>query len=131
MAKSYSLDLRQRIIRFVEAGGSRRAAARHFGVSESCAIKLCDHWERTGSAAPGRRGGSVGKLAPHKAFLIARVEEKPDITMPELAAELEVESGTCAAPASLSRFLCRNGYSFKKNAAGQGTSSRQGSPSTL
>ena len=105
MAKSYSVDLRQRIIRFVEAGGSRRAAARHFGVSMSCAIKLCDRWERTGSVAPGCRGGSVGKLAPHRDFVIARVEEKPDITMPELAAELEAKTGTCVAPASLSRFL--------------------------
>ena len=33
MTKSYSLDLRQRVARFVEAGHSRRAAARHFEVS--------------------------------------------------------------------------------------------------
>jgi transposase len=38
--RSYSLDLRVRIAGFVEAGHSRRAAARHFGVSDSCAIKL-------------------------------------------------------------------------------------------
>ncbi len=33
MGKSYSSDLRERVIGFVEAGHSRRAAANHFGVS--------------------------------------------------------------------------------------------------
>jgi transposase len=119
MGKPYSLDLRERIIGFVESGGSRRGAAGHFGVSPSCAIKLLDRWDRTGSAAPGKRGGSVGKLAPYKDFLLGRVKEKPDITMPELAAALKAETGTEAAPASLSRFLIRHGQRFKKNPAGQ------------
>jgi len=34
--------------------------------------------------------------------------------MPELAAELTAATGTKADPASLSRFLIRNGYRFKK-----------------
>lgn len=121
MAEPYSLDIRVRVVAFIEAGGSRRAAARHFGVSESFAIKLYDQWTRTGSAAPKPKGGSAGKLAPYRDFLLSRVEEKPDITMPELAAELEDETGACAAPASLSRFLCRHGYSYKKNSSGYGT----------
>ena len=119
MGKPYSLDLRERIIGFVEAGGSRRGAADRFGVSASCAIKLKDRWDRTGSAAAGKRGGSAGKLKPHKDFLLARVKEKPDITMPELAEELKAQTGTEAAPASLSRFLIRQGQRFKKNIAGQ------------
>jgi transposase len=119
MGRPYSLDLRERIIGFVEDGGSRRGAAGHFSVSPSCAIKLKKRWDRTGSAAPGKRGGSMGKLRPHKDFLLARVKEKPDITMPELAAALKAETGTEAAPASLSRFLIRHGQRFKKNIAGQ------------
>jgi transposase len=35
MPKPYSLDLRKRVVRFVEAGHSRRAAAAHFGASVS------------------------------------------------------------------------------------------------
>lgn len=119
MGKPYSLDLRERIIGFIEDGGSRRGAAGHFGVSASCAIKLMDRWRRTGCAAPERRGGSVGKLAAHKDFLLGRVKEKPDITMPELAEALDAKTGMKAAPASLSRFLIRHGQRFKKNAAGQ------------
>lgn len=127
MGKPYSLDLRTRIIEFIEGGGSRRGAAAHFGVSASCAIKLMDRFCRTGSAAPGRRGGSVGKLAAYKDFLLGRVKEKPDITMPELAEVLKAQTGAAAAPASLSRFLIRQGQRFKKNPAGQrATSSRGG-----
>jgi hypothetical protein len=40
MTQSYSLDPRVRIADFVEADHSRCAAARHFEVSDSCAIKL-------------------------------------------------------------------------------------------
>lgn len=119
MGKPYSQDLRERIIGFVESGGSRRRAADHFGVSPSCAIKLMGRWDRTGSAAPGKRGGSAGKLAPYKDFLLRRVKDKPDITMPELVEVLKAETGTEAAPASLSRFLIRHGQRFKKNAAAQ------------
>jgi hypothetical protein len=42
---------------------------------------------------------------------------------PELAAELAAATGTRADPASISRWLIRNGYRFKKNAAGQRTRS--------
>jgi transposase len=121
MGKPYSLDLRRRIIGFIEGGGSRRGAADRFGVSASCAIKLKERWDRTGSAVAGRRGGSVGKLEPHKDFLLACVKEKPDITMPELAEVLRAQTGIAAAPASLSRFLIRQGQRFKKNLAGQRT----------
>ena len=45
-----------------------------------------------------------------------------DITMPELAAEM-AGLGVKIAPASLSRWLLRHGYRYKKNAAGVGTRS--------
>jgi transposase len=57
MAKSYSQDLRDRVIDAVEREGmSCRAAARRFGVSESAAIKWVQRYRRTGSRTPARRG---------------------------------------------------------------------------
>ena len=120
MPKAYSLDLRERVVRFVEAGRSCHAAATHFCVSVSFAVRLIRAFRTTGSLAPkpsGRRRHA--KLDPHRAFLIARIDEKADITMPELSTELAAKTGTRADPASLSRFLIRNGYRFKKNAAGE------------
>src|SRR3954454_20985891 len=103
MGRYYSLDLRVRVAALVAAGHSRRAAARHFGVSDSFAIKLVRHQDRSGSPAPARQGrprGS-GKLALYEIFLVQTVEAEPAITMPELAARLLKEHGVVAAPATL------------------------------
>jgi transposase len=82
MGKPYSLDLRKRIAARVNSGRSRREAGEHFGVSESCAIKLMQRVTATGSLAPARQGRptGTGKLAPYKDFLIGRVRAKPDLT---------------------------------------------------
>jgi transposase len=120
MGQSYSRDMRERVWKRISGGKSRREASRHFGVSESFAIKLARRAEETGSTAPatqGRPPGS-GKLALFRALLIGWIEKVPDMTMPELAAKLRAAKGVCAHPASLSRALLTWGFSVKKNAAG-------------
>ena len=126
MGRCYSMDLRERVTAFVAQGHSRRAAARRLGVSGSFAIKLVRHQEQSGSPAPMRQGRppGTGKLAPFQAFLIQEVERKPDITMPELADRLLREHGVTAAPAVLSRLLCRCGFTYKKIADGVGVRTR-------
>ena len=44
MSRSYSEDLRIRLVRLVERGASRRAAAKLFGVSPSIAVKWMQRW---------------------------------------------------------------------------------------
>lgn len=131
MTRSYSLDLRERVARLVNAGGSRRAAAAHFGVSVSFVVKLMAAFGETGSLQPKPEGGwRYSRLDPQRDFLIRRVAEKADITMSELATELALR-GPVVAPSSISRWLIRNGYRFKKNAAGQRAGPgrrRQGAP---
>jgi transposase len=120
MPKPYSLDLRERVAGFVAAGHSRRAAASHFAVSVSFVVKLLTALGTSGRLDPKPSGGRRhAKLEPHRAFLLTRLSEKEDITMPELALALETATGTKADPASLSRWLIRNGYRFKKNTVGQ------------
>lgn len=120
MPKPYSLDLRERVVRFVAEGHSRHAAAARFEVSVSFVVNLVKAFRATGCLEPKPSGGRRhAKLDPHRAFLLARVAEKADITMPELAAELAATTGEKADPASLSRWLIRAGYRFKKNSAGQ------------
>lgn len=121
MGKSYSSDLRERISGHVVAGHSRRDAARRFGVSVSCAIKLARRVAETGSAAPARQGRppGAGKLAAHMAKLIRWVEAQPDISMPELSRKLQAETAAQAHPTSLARALRGAGFRFKKNPSGQ------------
>ena len=127
MGRYYSLDLRVRVAGLVEAGHSRRAAARHFGVSDSFAIKLLQRQRQSGSPAPARQGRprGTGRLASYETFLVQTVEAKPDITMPELAARLWQEHGISAAPATLSRLLCRQGFTYKKIPDGRGVRTRR------
>ncbi len=114
MTKSYSLDLRRRVARFIEAGHSCHEAARHFEVSVALVVRLMATYRATVSLAAKPEGGwRYSKLDPHREFLIQRVVEKGDITMPQLAAEL-LALGTKITPASISRWFIRNGYSVKK-----------------
>ena len=57
MAKPYSQDFRDRLVRAVLAGQSRRKAARSFDVSASCVIKLMQQFETTGGWLPRKFGG--------------------------------------------------------------------------
>jgi len=60
---------------------TRRAARRHYEVSESVAIKWLERLERHGSREPvGHGGHRASKLMPHRDFLKAARGEKPDIT---------------------------------------------------
>jgi transposase len=62
---------------------------------------------------------------PYQTFLLQMVEAKPDITMQDLAARLWEEHGISAAPATLSRLLCRQGFTYKKTADGGGVRTRR------
>ena len=126
MGKPLSADLRKRIVAEVEGGNSRRGAAVRFGVAASTAVRLQARYEETGSVAPARIGRpkDSGKLGPHRGFIIAHVEDKPDITMPELAALLLGERGVEIDPSNLSKFLCRAGFTYKKNTSGIGERTR-------
>jgi transposase len=89
MPKPYSLDLRERVVGFVEEGHSRHAASAHFKVSVSFVVNLVKEFRTRGSFEPKPSGGRRhAKLEPHREFLVAQVTAKVDITMPELAAAL-------------------------------------------
>lgn len=126
MGKPLSVDLRKRIVAEVELGNSCRVAAVRFGVAVSTAVCLQARYEETGSVAPARIGRprDSGKLGLHRAFIIAHVEDQPDITMPELAALLLDECGVEIEPSNLSKFLCRAGFTSKKNTSGLGERTR-------
>ena len=76
---------------------------RDFRVSVYFVVNQVKAFRVRGSLAPKPSGGRRhAKLEPHRAFLLEKVAEKADITMPELAAELAAATCEKADPASLS-----------------------------
>ena len=68
MGRALSLDLRERVWSFIEAGGSRRGAARHFRISVSSAVRT--------QLAPTLREGDVviaDNLKVHKSAKAAAI----------------------------------------------------------
>ncbi len=127
MGPSVSVDIRRRMVRGVERGKSRRAVAAQFEVAPSTAVRLLQRLEETGSIAPAKQGrpAGSGKLGPHKAFLIDRVNAEPDITMPELAAALKAARGLEVHASCIAKLLRAEGFTYKKNAAGVRTRARR------
>lgn len=126
MTQAYSLDLRLRVTDAISQGKSRRAAAEQFAISAATAVRFQKRLDETGSLEPspmGRPPGG-GKLGPYREAIIARVEDEPDITMPDLAAWLLGEHGVSIDPSNLSKLLCKAGFTYKKNASGIGERTR-------
>jgi transposase len=121
MGKSLSTDLRLRMAEAVSSGKSCRTVAMPFKVAPSTVIRLVRRQQQTGSLAPAKQGRPFGwgRLGAMRDFLISRVQETPDITMPELAAALHTVHGLKAHPGSISKLLRAAGFSYKKNAAGE------------
>jgi len=125
MGVPLSEDLRVRVVGAVEGGLSRRQAAERFGVSVSSAIRWVEEWRRSGRTEPLAQGGDrrSDRIEAQAAFLLARIEETPDVTLAELQAMLR-KRGVPVGIGTLWRFFDRRDISFKKNRARR----RAGSP---
>lgn len=123
MGLPISNDLRRRMVRASASGETCRAVAEQFDVAPSTVGRVFARYQATGSVEPAPQGRERGrgKLGPHRDYLIDRVKERPDITMPELAAMLGAERGVAVDPSNISKLLCAAGFTYKKNAAGVGT----------
>jgi transposase len=116
MAKPYSQDLRDRVLDAVDKEGmSRRAAADRFGIGESSAIRWTRRLVDAGSRMPvGTGGHRACKLLPHRAFIEAALAEQSDLTQQALCDRLLAERGVKSDTSMMSRFLRREGITFKK-----------------
>ncbi|HMB77109.1 MAG TPA: IS630 family transposase [Kiloniellaceae bacterium] len=119
MTKPLSNDLRERLVSAVDGGLSRRSAAKRFGVAASTAIKWVDRWRRTGDVGPGPQGGDrrSHRIEAHAEEILALIEEAPDITLAEIAAQLDEAHGLTVAQSTVWRLLDRHAMTFKKKTA--------------
>ena len=123
MAKPYSMDLRDRVVRAVEEKGlSRREAAHRFGVAASTAVHWVRRFRETGSAAPGKMGGHRPKkiIGAHRDWLIERCRAQRGFTLQGLVREL-AERGLKVDYRTVWTFVHEERLSFKKNRGRQRT----------
>ena len=114
MTRAYSLDLRERVVAAVAAGQPCRAVAKTFQVSVASVVKWSQRHRKTGSAAAYRVGGRRGYVvAREREWLLARIAEKPDLTLRALLEELKAR-GLMASYYALWHFLQHEGITFKK-----------------
>ena len=115
MARAYSMDLRERVLRAHAAGeGSQRVLAARFGVSVGAVCgwlgAVCDE----GRLWPQPHGG--GRRALNGAdpqVLAALVAEQGDATLAQYGARLAARTGVQASAAALCRALARLGLRRK------------------
>ena len=120
MGKPLPMELRRRVVDFVEEGHTHRAAATQFRVSIRFVNDMVLLKRATGSleARQQGNGGGHGKLAGVADWIRGRIKEKRDLTLDELVVELREEHGVEAHRVSVWRHLRGLGLTHKKRLAG-------------
>src|SRR5271156_939597 len=79
--KAYALDLRERVLKFIQGGGSKTEAARRFELARSSVYRYLVAAKK-GALPPKTSWGAWRKLDPEK--LQVHVKKHPDATLKEL-----------------------------------------------
>lgn len=124
MARAYSADMRERVIARVESGASRREAAEHYEVSASTAVIWVKCFRETGRCSARPRGGSTSPLEQHAEFLLALIEDEPDLTLDEVLSAMRKHK-VPGSRTAVWRFFQRHKITFKKKPERGGAAARR------
>lgn len=116
--KSYSLDLRQKIIDIREQEKiSIRALAARFSVAKSFVQKIVKQYQQTGNISPRKRGGNQKPKVSGENLLILQeiIEQNNDCTLTELCALLELKTGIIVSTSTMDRLCQKLNLTVKKN----------------
>jgi transposase len=119
MGKPLPVELRERVVAFVEEGHSHRSAASRFRVSVKFVNDMVILKRTTGALLPKAQGngGGQGKLAGVVDWLSERIREKPDLTLDELVGALRDGPGVEVNRVSVWRCLRGLDLTHKKRPA--------------
>jgi transposase len=113
--KAYSQDLRQRVLRAIDAGHSQAEVAESFAVSVATIKRYLKQRRETGhvlpKAIPGRPAVKGAVLQAH---LRAQLEAHPDVSREEHCRLFQAEYGIQVSTASISRARTTLGWTRKK-----------------
>ncbi len=114
--KSYSIDLRQKIIEaYQNQEESQRQLAKRFKVSLSFIQILLKRYRESGEIAARSRGkGFARRLAEHTQTVERLVAEKNDATLEELQEAIALETGVKSSITNICRFLQQRRLNRKK-----------------
>lgn len=114
--KSYSQDLRGRIIEARKDGASAAETAKRFKVCKRTVERYWKRYTETGACEQLQRGGyKVSRLKPHLATLRGWIEEQNDLTLAELIGRLDGQLEVQIKRQALWHQLDKLGLSYKKN----------------
>ncbi len=110
-----SMDIRIRVAKALEDGETVRAAAKRFGISVASAVRIGQRQRAGRGQVPGKVGGSrrAALAGDSGDWLLARLAEKPDLTIRALTEELAAR-GVRVAHDTVWRFVRRAGQTIKK-----------------
>ncbi len=116
--KSYSLDLRRRLVAGRRRGQSAEELARLFGVSKRSVERFWKRQVQEGTLEPKARGGyRRSRLEGHDELLRRWISRQPDLSLEELRGRLREQLDIGIGVTALWHRLEKLGLSYKKNAA--------------
>jgi transposase len=127
--RSYSQDLRDRVLKGLERGEGAKAIATRLEVSREWVYDVKRRFEKEGLRHSLRVGGHRKScLVPIESEIRGRIKASPDLTLEELVERIG-QRGIVIGPSGLWCQLKKWGLRFKKNPARErtGTGRRQGS----
>ena len=116
--RTYSRDLRERIVAARERGQSAQEIARLFKVSKRSVERYWKQYSSTGSLEPKQRGGyRRSRLEKHDETLRRWIRQEADLTLAQLQERVRRDLKVRLGITALWHRLERLGLSYKKNAA--------------
>jgi len=116
--KSFSLDLRERLVAGRQRGHSAAELARSLGLSKRSVERYWKRYLEEGSPQAKARGGyKRSRLEQHDEQLREWIDQEPDLSLEQLGGRLLEQFGIRIGTTALWHRLDKLGLSYKKNAA--------------
>jgi transposase len=111
-----SKDIREKVVKAIKGGMSRRQAAARFDVGPATAVRWAKRVETTGDVAPMKMGGDrrSQRIEAHAEFILKEIKTKPDTTIMELRDKIRERHGLSFGYGTVWRFLARHKITRKK-----------------
>ena len=115
--KAYSTDLRERAVQAVEAGMSRQAAVRVFGMSLSTLKRLLKQRREAGHVRPKPQPGPRFSISvQQQAALAVQLHQAADATLEQHCQQWQEKQGMAVSISTMRRAIRRMNWTRKKRA---------------